>query len=90
MSGRRRLVCDTPGCGAERRRWHRLCERCFASLPGDIRNGITSAHKEHRMADWREWKRRAGQSLADRLATRRPPVDPATVYERTARLLGER
>lgn len=90
MSRRRRHVCDTPGCGTERKRWQRLCESCFRSLPGDIRTGITAAHKEHRMADWREWKRRAGQSLADRIAARRAPLDPATVYERTARLLGER
>lgn len=90
MTGRRRHVCDTPGCGAERRRWQRLCEACFRMLPGDIRTGIAAAHKEHRMADWREWKKRAALFRADRHATHRPPVDSTTVYERNARLLGER
>jgi hypothetical protein len=85
----RRHLCDTPGCGKERKRWQRLCSRCFFALPGDIRTGLVSAFKEHRMADWRQWKKRACEYLATPRPPRRPPIDSATAYERTARLLGE-
>lgn len=91
MTARRRHVCDTPGCGLTRKRWQRLCERCFATLPGDIRTGLITAHKEGRKPDWRRWKRKAGEALAARIAGRTgPAIDPATAYANTARLLGER
>lgn len=87
----RRHICDVPGCGLERKRWQRICDRCFGALPGDIRTGIITAHKEGRKPDWRRWKRKAGEVLAARPS--RPPthaIDPATAYANTARLLGER
>lgn len=85
----RRHLCDVPGCGHTRARWQRLCQRCFTALPGDIRTGIIQAHKEGRKPDWRRWKRKAGDLLAGRTPAL-PAIDPATVYERTARMLGER
>ena len=85
-------LCDVPGCGRSRKRWQRLCERCFATLPGDIRTGIASAWRARRKADWRAERRRAAAHLADVLAAprRRPVVSPQRAYELHQRLLGER
>lgn len=86
-------LCDVPGCGRSRKRWQRLCERCFAALPGDIRTGIAAAFRAGRKADWRSERRRAGAHLADMLTApprRRAPVTPERAYELQQRLLGER
>jgi len=85
-------LCDVPGCGRSRKRWQRLCERCFAALPGDIRTGIAASWRAGRKADWRAERRRAGHHLADVLAApaRRPSISPERAYELQQRLLGER
>ncbi|MCP3730402.1 hypothetical protein M9978_08170 [Sphingomonas sp. MG17] len=90
MTARRRHLCDTPGCGMDRKRWQRLCQRCFAALPPYIRVPLILAHKERRTKDWRVWKRKAGEALAANIAQRGPSIDSRTAYENTARLLGER
>jgi hypothetical protein len=57
--------CDVPGCTRLRKRWQRLCELCFAALPGDIRTGIIGAHQAGRKADWRRERRRAAEHLTN-------------------------
>lgn len=61
--------CDVPGCTRTRRRWQRLCERCWAALPGDIRTAILESHKDGRKADWRRECRRAAEHMADAFST---------------------
>jgi hypothetical protein len=86
-------LCDVPGCGRSRKRWQRLCERCFAALPGDIRTAIREHHQAGRKADWRRERKRAAEHLA-RLLTAHPEparrVSPERAYELQERLLGER
>lgn len=93
---KRRLICDVPGCGASRLHRHRLCERCFRKLPGEIRVGIAEAKHQHRERHWRALRRRAaeflnlGQPNADLPAGRAPRIPMARVIELQRRLLGER
>lgn len=87
----RRHICDVPGCGAARRRLHRLCERCFRRLPGELRVAINEAHRERRWPDWRDSCRRAADFLNLGRATPAPPsLSPERAYELQARMLGER
>lgn len=84
-------LCDVPNCGRSRKRWQRLCERCFAALPGDIRTGLAEAYQTGRKADWRAERRRAVAHLAaTERAPRAPTVTPKRAYELQQRLLGER
>lgn len=83
-------LCDVPGCGRSRKRWQRLCERCFAALPGDIRTAIKNHHQAGRKADWRRERKRAAQHIAPILnPTTKPGVSPQQAYAAQARLLGE-
>lgn len=88
-------VCDVPGCGADRLRRHRLCSRCFAKLPGEIRVGLKEAHYQRRWSDWRALKMRAATFFnLDRPeaphAAHTPSIYRQRAYELTARMLGER
>ena len=85
-------LCDVPGCGRSRKRWQRLCEPCFAALPGDIRTAIIDAHNTGRKADWRRERKRAADHLSNHVPahpahSRR--VSPERAYELQQRLLGE-
>lgn len=88
--------CDVPGCTHLRKRWQRLCEACFAALPGDIRTGILEAHQQGRKADWRRERRRAAAHLAAApisagISSRRAHrIAPERAFELNQRLLGER
>lgn len=84
--------CDVPGCTHLRKRWQRLCETCFASLPGDIRTAIIRAHQAGRKADWRRERRRAAAHIAASIAApaTRPAITPERAFELNQRLLGER
>lgn len=87
----RASICDVPGCGAVRRRRHRLCDRCFAKLPGEIRVAISEGHHQRRWPAWRDACRRAADFLnLSRAAPARPATSPQRAYELQARLLGER
>lgn len=94
----RRHICDVPGCGQPRRRWQRICERCFASLPGDIRTGLIDAFRTNRKPDWRQLKKRAGAYMnfdatgqANPAPARRHhrSTSPQEAYARTSQMLGE-
>ena len=92
----RACLCDDPGCARNRKRWQRLCDRCFSKLPGEIRTGIKEAKHERRNKDWQSLRRRAAAFLnldrnpahdaIDQLVWRTPP-DQAFALQ--ARLLGE-
>lgn len=84
--------CDVPGCTNTRRRWQRLCERCFGALPGDIRTGIIGAHQAGRKPEWRQQCKRAAQHLSHLLngAAPAPRVSPQQAFADQQRLLGER
>lgn len=71
--GRRNPVCDVPGCGMARKRWQRLCERCWCALPHDIRTGILEAWRQHRRAEHRRECKRAGEFFAERARRHAPP-----------------
>lgn len=88
----RRHICDVPGCGLDRKRWQRLCPRCFSALPRHIRAPLIAAYHAGRKSDWRSLRRAAAELLNNRTrpAPSYPSIDPATVYDQTARLLGER
>ena len=90
---RRKHICDVPGCTHTRQRWQRICDSCYPALSREIRNNLIRAHAEHRMADWRAWKRKAGEAFAARRAsqpTTTPWIDPQSAFEMQARMLGER
>lgn len=74
---RRNHLCDVPGCNAPRKRWQRLCDRCWCALPRDIRTGILEAHRQHRRADHRTECKRAAEHLAHRAARHAPPPETA-------------
>jgi len=57
--------CDVPGCERPRKRWQRLCERCFSTLPRDIRAGILEAYQQRRFRDHRAACRRARDHFAE-------------------------
>jgi hypothetical protein len=84
--------CDVPGCTRLRKRWQRLCETCFAALPGDIRTAIIGAHQAGRKADHRRERRRAAEHLAAAAARPDPAArtTPERAFELNQRLLGER
>lgn len=90
-------VCDVPGCGNKAK--HRLCTRCFGSLPGEIRLGIMEAAHQRRWADHTALKRAAAAFLnldavrpiaAAVEHVRHHGVPSHVAYEMTARMLGER
>ena len=91
-------VCDVPGCGGTRRKWQRLCDRCFAALPGDIRSGILDAHRQRKRPEHRRQCKRAAAHLGlNRPAEAVPApaaianrVSPERSYELQQRMLGER
>ncbi|SFG09093.1 hypothetical protein SAMN05518801_10772 [Novosphingobium sp. CF614] len=76
----RHYPCDVPGCTRTRRRWQRLCDRCWSALPGDIRTGIKEAHQSGRKAQWRQERNRAAEFLA------RIPSSPSVRVEPFGRL----
>ena len=92
--------CDVPGCTHTRRRWQRLCERCFAALPGDIRTAIREHRKAGRKAAWRAECKRAAEHLAHLLTpsahpdpvegSKGPRVTAQQAFEQQQRLLGQR
>lgn len=84
----RRRPCD--GCGADRKRWQRLCDTCYAQLPGNVRTGLVTAHRQKRMADWRRWVAQAKQLLRASTAGHPGTISPSAAYERNMALLGER
>lgn len=81
-------LCDVPGCGRSRKRWQRLCDRCFAALPGDLRTAIAEAHYAQDKPRWRAARRAAASALAS-VEQRRATVTPQQAFENTRRLLGE-
>lgn len=87
--------CDVPGCTHTRRRWQRLCEWCFAALPGDIRTAIREHKKAGRKAAWRAECKRAAEHLAPilnptvRVERSRNTAAEREAYARQQRLLGE-
>lgn len=89
---RRKHICDVPGCTHTRQRWQRICDTCYPALPRDIRNNLIRAHVERRMADWRAWKRKAGEVFAARRDAQTPSTrwNPQAAFEMQARMLGER
>ncbi|ESZ86349.1 MAG: hypothetical protein Q27BB25_14795 [Blastomonas sp. CACIA14H2] len=89
---RRQHICDVPGCTHTRQRWQRLCLVCYGELPREVRNNLIRAHAEKRMADWRSWKRKAGEIIAARRAARAPSTrwTPQNAFDLHARMLGER
>lgn len=89
---RRQHICDVPGCNHTRQRWQRICDICYPQLPSAIRNNLIRAHAERRMADWRSWKRKAGEIIAARRAARAPSTrwTPQSAFDLQARMLGER
>lgn len=93
-------LCDVPGCGRSRKRWQRLCDRCFPLLPGDIRTGLATAHRAQDKPRQRALRRQAGQFMAPlmiaaglRFAARvnhgRKPTSPQQAFTNAQRLLGE-
>lgn len=86
--------CDVPGCQRTRRRWQRLCERCYAALPGDIRTGIIDAHRANRRAEWKRQCRRAADHLGlpgtVTTPATRATISPEEAFARAQNLLGER
>ena len=87
----RTFKCDVPGCGNKRLRWQRLCDTCFAALPGDIRTGIKEHFQARRFPQHRHECRRAKEYLAQRAerhAHHHPT--PEETFASTERLLGER
>lgn len=89
---RRQHICDVPGCSHTRQRWQRLCLVCYGELPREVRNNLIRAHAERRMADWRSWKRKAGEIIAARRGARAPSTrwTPQSAFDLQARMLGER
>ena len=91
---RRQHICDVPGCPRTRQRWQRICDTCYPALPREIRNNLIRAHAERRMADWRAWKRKAGEMFATRRASQQSTttrwIDPQSAFAMQARMLGER
>lgn len=85
-------VCDVPGCGGSRLRRQRLCNRCFARLPGELRVGIIEAKRQRRLADWNALRKRAAAffNLDREAPPPSPSISPQRAYEMQARLLGER
>ncbi len=83
--GKRAHICDVPGCGAHRPRYFRLCSRCFAMLPGDIRTSIADSKQQRRTRDWRAACKRAAAFLNDRSHT---SVERAIKLQQA--ILGER
>lgn len=79
----RRHPCDT--CGADRRRWQRICDVCWRGLPHAIRTGIVDAWRTRQRAAHRDWVRQGKAALAGSTAT-----DAAATYHRTAARMGER
>jgi len=92
----RHHTCDVPGCGGDRTRWQRLCDRCFAKLPGDLRVAIKEAKHQRRHSDWNRARKEAAKFLglgdpmqqAVDMTLRRLP--PEKVFEMNQRLMGER
>lgn len=87
---RRQHICDVPGCTHTRQRWQRICITCYPALPREIRNNLIRAHAERRMADWRAWKRKAGEVFAARRRDRPTSISPQSAFAMQARMLGER
>jgi hypothetical protein len=88
---RRQHLCDVPGCRRPRKRWQRLCSRCFDMLPWAMRNGILANFASDKPAH-RTWCKQAAEHLAyvlDPTATPAPKVDAQQAYQRTARMMGE-
>nr|WP_315381337.1 hypothetical protein [uncultured Sphingomonas sp.] len=88
-------LCDVIGCGRERVRFSRLCERCRQRLPAEIRIAITEAHHQRRWGDHSTARREAGAFLnlpvpSKAPAATTPSVSPQRAYELQARMLGER
>jgi hypothetical protein len=89
---RRKHICDVPGCTRPRQRWQRICDTCYGQLPREVRNNLIRAHAERRTADWRSWKRKAGE-IIDARAAEQPPAtrwNPQRAFDLQARMLGER
>nr|WP_315384168.1 hypothetical protein [uncultured Sphingomonas sp.] len=88
-------LCDVIGCGRERVRFSRLCERCRQRLPAEIRIAITEAHHQLRWGDHGTARRQAGAFLNLPVPSKAPAattssVSPQRAYELQARMLGER
>lgn len=91
MARRTAPTCDVPGCYGPRRRFQRLCERCFRKLPGDIRVGIIEAKHQRRTADWNRLRKHAAEFLNITPETALyPHISASEAYRRNAALLGER
>jgi len=84
--------CDVPGCQHTRRRWQRVCERCFAALPGDIRTAIVEHYRAGRKAAWRTECKRAAEHMRDapNPIPTAPRITPQQAFADQQRLLGER
>lgn len=84
---KRQHICDVPDCKMPRKRWQRLCEHHYRTLPFDIRNGIVAAFKQRRRADHTAWKKSAASWLKTATAS---GITSQQSYQQTAKLLGER
>ena len=89
MPARRRHACDA--CDAPRPVRHRLCSRCWADLPHNVRLPLVTAWKTGNRTTWRRLRKQARAIVQGpaRPLPRAAAPDPQTVYARTARLLGE-
>ena len=87
----RSYKCDVPGYTRTRLRWQRICDTCFAALPGDIRTGIMEHFRGRRYRQHRQECRRAKEFLArraERQSHHHP--SPEQCFANSERLLGER
>jgi hypothetical protein len=78
----RRHPCDT--CGEQRRRWQRLCDPCFRTLPADLRTAIVHAWRRGDRPAWRTARKAALAWMGDQVARR------MRAYGRIQARLGER
>ncbi len=85
-------VCHAPGCAEEISRGKLMCRPHWFALPGPLRQAISSAWKERRLADWSANCLEARRVLATApvAAATRTTVTPERAFEMNARITGER
>lgn len=87
--------CAVPDCDrTPRQKWMRLCDRCFAVLPLDVRNDLANVRryadlpKNERDRRFRKAQREARDFMARRKAEQ--DAAAAEAFNRTQDLLGEK
>lgn len=86
MANGRHHPCDV--CGAERKRWQRLCASCFARFPRDLVYAIVQGYHLNK-AGWRQAVKRAKALRTVQPAASSPTVSTTDAYRLTAAQLGE-